>query len=188
VSQPVAPPQPENIHTQRRGREAFLTGLLGWAEDIVYAAIAVLLGCAALVALGSSAFALVGTLAAGQGGAGAALAVLDSILLTLIFVELFHTVRMSIREHALAVQSIVAVGLIATVRRILVLSAEGKQIFQGEAEFFRRAMIETALLAGLVLALVAAMILLRRVTAPKQELSAEDEPRETPRGPAEQPD
>ena len=141
-------------------RERVLTGLLGLGEDLVYALVAVLLLAASLIALGSAAASTLGVVLGG-GGIAAALGALDSLLLVLIFVELFYTVRLSIKEHSLAVEPILAVALIATVRRILVVAAEGNPL-EAEPELFRRTLIELAVLGGLVLALVVAMALLRR--------------------------
>jgi uncharacterized membrane protein (DUF373 family) len=55
----------------------------------------------------------------------AAAALLDQILLVLILVEIVHTVVLSLRAHRLAAQPFIIVGLVAVIRRILlVLSSE----------------------------------------------------------------
>jgi uncharacterized membrane protein (DUF373 family) len=57
----------------------------------------------------------------------AAAALLDQILLVLILVEIVHTVVLSLRAHRLAAQPFIVVGLVAVIRRILlVLSSEVK--------------------------------------------------------------
>lgn len=160
-------PEAADVRAQAERQARWVSALLGWAEDVVYALVAILLGAAALVALGSAAVGLVGGVLRG-GGAGAVLGALESVLLVLIFVELFYTVRLSIREHSLAVEPIVAVALIATVRRILVLAAEERQILDGDAEHFRRVVVELGLLGLLALALTVAIVLLRR--SPPREL------------------
>jgi uncharacterized membrane protein (DUF373 family) len=132
------------------------------AEDAVYAVAAVLLAGTALYVLGSAALVLLSALIGRQGGMEPVLTVLDQILVGLIFVELFYTVRLSIREHALAVEPFLAVALIATVRRILVITAEEQRIIEGNLEAFQRLVLELALLAGLVLVLSVAFLLLRR--------------------------
>ena len=58
---------------------------------------------------------------------GAAIALLDQVLLVLILVEIVHTVVLSLRAHRLAAQPFIIVGLVAVIRRILfVLSSEVK--------------------------------------------------------------
>ena len=89
------------------------------------------------------------------------LRVLDQLLIVLMVVEILHTVRISIRSHILlATEPFLVVGLIASIRRVLVISMqmstltnEGKWSADG-ASIFRASMIELALLVVLVLVLV----------------------------------
>ena len=53
-------------------------------------------------------------------------------------------------------------GLIAGIRRVLVLTAEFGDLLDRGPEAFRNAMIELGLLTFMVLALVAALVLVRR--------------------------
>jgi uncharacterized membrane protein (DUF373 family) len=147
----------------------FISNLLGLAEDVVYTGTAILLVGAALYALGSAAIVLLSALLVREGGVQPVLTVLDQILVVLIFIELFYTVRLSIREHVLAVEPFISVAMIATVRRILVLTAEERRLLD-DAVLFQRLLIELALLAALVLVLAVAMVLLRRAraAAPKE--------------------
>lgn len=91
-----------------------------------------------------------------------ALGLLDSMLLVLIPVELLHTVGISIREHALVPEPFLIVGLIAAIRRILVITAEQGVPTVEEATSFRLAMLELGILGVLVLAFVGGLILLSR--------------------------
>jgi uncharacterized membrane protein (DUF373 family) len=51
---------------------------------------------------------------------------LNRVLLVLILVEIMHTVVLSLRAHHLVAQPLLAVGLVAVIRKILfVLSSEG---------------------------------------------------------------
>ncbi len=146
-----------------RGRR--ISALLGFAEDVVYALTGLLLLVGSLFALGSAAVTLVGP-AIGRGSvAEATIGALDQLLLVLIFVELFYTIRLSIREHTLAVEPFLAVGLIATVRRILVLTAEERQLLDTDAETFRRVLVELGVLAGLIVVLVGALVILHRAAS-----------------------
>jgi small-conductance mechanosensitive channel len=93
---------------------------------------------------------------------------LDQLLVVLMLVEILHTVRVSIRSHILVTEPFLVVGLIASIRRILVitleastLTKEGSWSNQG-ASIFRASMLELSLLGLLVLVLVFCITLLRR--------------------------
>jgi len=86
-----------------------------------------------------------------------------------MFVEILHTVRISIRSHILVIiEPFLVVGLIASVRRILVISLEAATLTKGGtwttegASIFRASMIELGLLGLLILILVVSITLLRR--------------------------
>jgi uncharacterized membrane protein (DUF373 family) len=96
------------------------------------------------------------------------LRVLNELLIVLMLVEILHTVRISIRSHVLVTEPFLVVGLIASIRRILVISLEmatltkeGSWSSDG-ASIFRAAMIELGLLGLLVLVLMFSITLLRR--------------------------
>lgn len=107
------------------------------------------------------------------------LRVLDQLLVVLMLVEILHTVRISIRSHVLVTEPFLVVGLIASIRRILVitlqaatLTKDGKWLPEG-ASIFRASMIELALLGLLLLILVVCIALLRHYApGPKEELEA----------------
>jgi hypothetical protein len=96
------------------------------------------------------------------------LRVLDQLLVVLMLVEIMHTVRISIRSHFLVTEPFLVVGLIASIRRILVITLEAANLtkagsFSAEgASIFRASMIELGLLGLLVLVLVFSITLLRR--------------------------
>jgi uncharacterized membrane protein (DUF373 family) len=77
---------------------------------------------------------------------------LNRVLLVLILVEIMHTVVLSLRAHHLVTQPLLAVGLVAVIRKILfVLSSE-------EAV----STAELALLIAMIAVFVAALILVSR--------------------------
>jgi hypothetical protein len=92
-----------------------------------------------------------------------------------MLVEILHTVRISIRSHILVIiEPFLVVGLIASIRRILVISLEaasltkrGSVTTEG-ASIFRTSMIELGLLGLLILILVVSISLLRHY-APTQD-------------------
>ena len=130
-------------------------------EDVVYIGLGVLLAGSALVLLGAGAFNF------WQGLVGGTLpqdivALLDRILLILMIVELLYTVQVSFREHTLVAEPFLIVGLIAAIRRILVLTAEFSRLLEMGDVAFRNAMIELGLLTIMVVALVASLFMLRK--------------------------
>jgi len=103
-------------------------------------------------------------------------------------------VRISIRSHILVIEPFLVVGLIASIRRILVitleaaaLTKEGHWVSEGASEVFRASMIELGLLGALVLVLVFAITLLRRYAPTPKDPdevapSISSSPREAGRG------
>ena len=130
-------------------------------EDVVYVGLGILLAGCAVTLLVSGGIEFVSNLARGT-LTDRIVSILDRILLVLLVVEILYTVQVSFREHALVPEPFLIVGLIAGTRRILVLTAEFKDLLeQGEAAF-RNGMIELAILGALILALVVSLVLLRR--------------------------
>jgi len=77
---------------------------------------------------------------------------LNRVLLVLILVEIMHTVVLSLRAHHLVTQPLLAVGLVAVIRKILfVLSSEQTA-----------STAELALLIAMIAVFVAALILVSR--------------------------
>ncbi|WP_405222831.1 phosphate-starvation-inducible PsiE family protein [Lentisalinibacter sediminis] len=138
-----------------------ISELLTYAEDGIYLMTAALLAATALVLLFKTGAALVRSL-----GTGAtlqdALRALDSLLLVLMIVELLHTIRLFIVEHALVAEPFLIVALIAGVRRMLILTTEASQYIQSKPEQFRMAMIEMALLVVSFVAISGAILILRQ--------------------------
>jgi uncharacterized membrane protein (DUF373 family) len=86
----------------------------------------------------------------------AAVTLLDQVLLALILVEIMHTVVLSLRAHHLVAQPLLAVGLVAVIRKILfVLSSETTASTS-----------ELALLIGMIAVFVVALLLVSRFDRP----------------------
>ena len=94
---------------------------------------------------------------------GSVFVVVDKLLFVLMLVEILHTVRASISTNKLAIEPFLIVGLIACVRRILVVTLEssGMSSDGGPAPPFDHAMIELGVLGGLTLVLIIAVYLSR---------------------------
>lgn len=88
-------------------------------------------------------------------------ATLDRLLLIVMIVELLYTVKVSFREHTLIPEPFLIVGMIAGTRRILVLTAELGTLLDRDQAAFRNAMVEIGLLTVMIVALVAALRMLR---------------------------
>jgi uncharacterized membrane protein (DUF373 family) len=95
---------------------------------------------------------------------------LDRVLLTLIFVEVLSTVQVSFREHTLVPEPFLVVGIIAGTRRVLVLTAEIGELLEAGGDRFKNSMIELGVLTVMIVALVAALVLLRK-RAPDAEIT-----------------
>jgi hypothetical protein len=93
--------------------------------------------------------------------AGSIIDLLDRILLILLIVELLYTVQVSFREHALIPDPFLLVGLISAIRRVLILTAEYGKL-DATKEVFQHFVIELGVLTILILALVIALVLLRK--------------------------
>ncbi len=130
-------------------------------EDVVYVGLGILLSGCSLALLVAGVTQFVGSLAAGR-LAEEIISILDRILLILLVVEILYTVQVSFREHTLVPEPFLIVGLIAGTRRVLVLTAEFKDLLDKGEAAFRNGMIELGLLSALILALVVSLVLLRR--------------------------
>jgi uncharacterized membrane protein (DUF373 family) len=146
---------------------------LGKAEVVIYSVLALLLFVTALATIANAAKMLWEGLAHWT-IAAQTLAVLDQLLVVLMLVEILHTVRISIRSHYLVTEPFLVVGLIASIRRVLVITLEAATLTKGGtwstdgASIFRASMAELGLLGLLILILVFSITLLRRFApAPK---------------------
>ena len=95
--------------------------------------------------------------------------VVDHLLLVLVLVEILHTVRQSIEARELQAEPFLIVGLIATVRRILLVTLEtsdaGMKPGSNSGQNFSHSMIELGVLAGLTAVLVLSIFVARRSSA-----------------------
>ncbi len=135
---------------------------IAWAEDIIYFVTAALLTLTALVLASSTAKNLWLSLTTGPVLAEA-LKALDALLLVLMIVELLHTIRFFIVEHALVPEPFLIVALIAGVRRLLILTTEASQYIQTRPEQFRMALREMGLLTISFLVIAVSIVALHKL-------------------------
>jgi uncharacterized membrane protein (DUF373 family) len=135
-------------------------------EHALYLALGVLLCLTAVLALAGAA----ATLLHGLGDWSATetvFVVIDRLLFVLMLIEIMHTVRVSVESGALNCEPFLVVGLIASIRRILVITLESSKlghdgtISDADEALFRTSMTELGVLAVLILVMVASICLLR---------------------------
>jgi len=130
-------------------------------EDIVY------IGLGLLLAGSSIALLVSGMITFGQHLmartlTGNVVPLLDRILLILLVVELLYTVQVSFREHGLIPEPFLLVGIIAAIRRVLVLTAEFGHVEDEPETAFKHFITELVVLTFLIVALVFSLVLLRK--------------------------
>ena len=148
--------EPDNVERSLRARALEAVEIL---EDLMYGAIALFLlvgGAALLVGAGYTAIQQLNL----QNPTATVVAILDQVLLVFMVAELLRTVRITLRDRSLAAEPFLIIGLIAGVRRILILTAKNEEIQPGPG--FEVFWVQMVLLITLVVAMVVALVLWRR--------------------------
>jgi uncharacterized membrane protein (DUF373 family) len=122
-------------------------------EDGVYLGLGLLLAAIVLLLLGRM------LLEFGRNLPGDPIELLDRILLALLIVELLYTVQVSFKTQGLQAEPFLLVGIISGIRQVLVLTAQMTHEKQAVPALF---VIELAVLGFLILALVVALVLIRK--------------------------
>ncbi|GAA0641664.1 hypothetical protein GCM10009535_18670 [Streptomyces thermocarboxydovorans] len=107
------------------------------------------------------------------------LSALDNGLVLFIVAELLHTVRLTIRNRTLDAEPFLVVGLIAGIRKVLIVTAEAEKSFRWKVEG-----IELLVLAGLILVMAAAVYVWRRSTRPGDYFPLQEARRSPPPEPS----
>jgi uncharacterized membrane protein (DUF373 family) len=140
---------------------------LSIVEVAIYILLGTLLAMAALLGV-VGAFSLVEGALRDWTGTEAIFELIDRLLLVLMLLEILHTLRISIRSHALVVEPFLVVGLIASIRRILVLGMQAEALTKpenwdkGGKPLFEASMIEFGVLSLVIAVLVGAIFFLRK--------------------------
>jgi hypothetical protein len=140
-----------------------------WLEHAAYVALGVVLAFSALLALGSAAAAFWQAVATWPDDHGI-LRIIDRLLFALMLIEILHTVRASMKSGGLTCEPFLVVGLIASIRRVLVITLQSSESttggMNGDAErLFRASMLELAVLGVLIAVMVAAIWVLHKARA-----------------------
>jgi len=136
-------------------------GALHAVESVVYVIVAVLLVAGAVLTVISAVSGLVHASLDASGAVQSAVSLLDRVLLIFILTELLFTLRLVILRGEILAEPFLLIGVIAIVRRILVLTA---QFEKGGITGSRLhdMLVELGVLGALVIALALAVVLLRR--------------------------
>jgi uncharacterized membrane protein (DUF373 family) len=136
-------------------------------EIVAYILLGLLLAVAAVLGMGGTAMLLLHSLEA-KAASDSLVSAIDRLLFVLMVVEILHTVRVSFRSGTLVAEPFLIVGLIASIRRVLVITLEsseanqyGKWTLDTQA-LLRSTMLELLVLGGLILVMVLSIYLLRR--------------------------
>jgi uncharacterized membrane protein (DUF373 family) len=145
---------------ERRVREWTESGF-GFIEDALYVLVALALAVGGIILFGSVVYDFASKVSDGSIST-LILELLDGLLLVFIITELIHTIRVVIDEKVLVSEPFLVVGIVAAIRRLVVVSAEAKDLIGKPT--FSDAMLEIGLLAATVLALGGTIFLLRHTT------------------------
>jgi uncharacterized membrane protein (DUF373 family) len=136
-------------------------------EIFAYMLLGLLLAVAAILGIIGTAMLLVHSLQP-SADADSLVVAIDRLLFVLMVVEILHTVRVSFRSGTLVAEPFLVVGLIASIRRVLVITLEssqanpiGKWTTDSQA-LLHSTMLELLVLGGLILIMVMSIYLLRR--------------------------
>lgn len=139
-------------------------------EILIYIVLGLLLAVAAVVGIGGAAISLWHA-ALNHGTPDSLVFAIDRLLFVLMVVEILHTVRVSFRSGELVCEPFLIVGLIASIRRVLVITLESSQANEpgkwtpDSQAMLNATMLELSILGGLILVMVISIFLLRRRAA-----------------------
>lgn len=135
-------------------------------ETIAYIALGVLLAVTVVLGITGTGTAVLGA-ALGQSGENTLVFTVDRMLFVLMVVEILRTVRDSFRSGTLVSEPFLIVGLIASIRRVLVITLESSQVNRpgvwtpASQGLFNASMLELGVLGALILVMVVSIFLLR---------------------------
>jgi len=123
----------------------------------MYSLVAILLAVTALLLVWSAVSSSIADLQHSSDSLSIVLSLLDRGLILFMVVELLHTVRITLHGHELTAEPFLIVGLIAAIRRVLLLTAESGTQFR-----FDQQGAELIILVSLILVMSVAILIWRR--------------------------
>jgi hypothetical protein len=154
----------DNEHDPRKGPKAWTSHaakILGTSESVVLVLIGVALVLVAALLLYSGMHDL--NEAVHRGPAEIehkSIEILNTVLLVMMTMEIVYTVAISLESHTLNAEPFLIIGMIAAIRRMLVITATSTDQ-EAHAEQFHNTLVELGLLAAMVVALAGAIWILR---------------------------
>ena len=146
------------VEPAEQGYKRLIGAFLEVGEDLAYFVIAALLLVIAFITLGQAVLVLWG-LPGSDGVEVVVLDVLDLLLLVFIVIELLFAVRATISRRELVAEPFLLVGIIASVKEIVVLAVKSPDLMGSKK--FGDLVLNFAALGGLVLVLSVAAWFLR---------------------------
>lgn len=145
--------------------------VLLFAETVLYAAAGALLLFGAVAVMVMVSYHLV--LDIDDGARHAVAEALDGLLLAFILLELLAGIRATMTEKKLVAEPFLIVGIIASIKEIVLVTLTSKETRGDNGEAFRDAMTEVSVLGVLVLVLALASYFVRRKERePEEEKNA----------------
>src|SRR5213078_1213085 len=131
--------------------------LLGTSESVLLLLIGVALVLVAVLLLYSSMYDLNEAVHQGPGEIQhKAIEILNTVLLVMLTMEIVYTVAISLESHTLNAEPFLIIGVIASIRRMLVITATSTEQ-EAHPEQFHNMLVELGLLAATVIVLAGAI-------------------------------
>lgn len=141
-----------------------------YAEVVIYTVVSIVLALGAAALLVDAVVTYVSHL--GDSMLTTSVELLSSLLLVFVFVELLGATRATIREQRLIAEPFLLVGIIASIKEIVVV-ASSEDPKSASWEDLRNGLLEIGVLAGVILVLsISALLLRRREREPEEERAA----------------
>jgi hypothetical protein len=146
---------------------AYADRIFHFVEIVAYILLGLLLAVGVVLGMSDTAILLMHTIEA-KGTSDSLVISIDHLLFVLMVVEILHTVRVSFRSGTLVAEPFLVVGLIASIRRVLVITLESSQVTEygkwtpDSQAHLNASMLELLVLGGLILVMVFSIYLLRR--------------------------
>lgn len=141
--------------------EKILSGYLPQSERVVLYLVATVMAVLAILLLAYAVYSLFLAVATNQ-IREKAIEILSSILLVMMISEIIRTAIISLEKRKLDAVPFLTVGAIATIRRMLVITAEGTKFAVDNPEAFRNTLIELGLLAVTIILIATSIYILLR--------------------------
>lgn len=164
-------------HSSSQPHPSLVVHYLGRAERVLLTMIAIVLVALAVLLLVSNVVEMVKALMNGT-IRDLSIEILDGVLLVMMTMEIVYTVTLSLQSHKLVAEPFLIIGIIAAIRRTLVITAESTNLQTTNPEAFRSTLIELALLALIVGVMSVSIYIMRRsqkFAPPSDETRLEDD-------------